>query len=455
LRAPGADYEFQRLHGMGGCCMRKRAANRADFPRVRVYAPVGEHKDLLAYLVRRLLENGANTSFVNRFMDEQVPVNEIVRDPIDGLERWKPTPIRGLPCRSRCIPIGAIPAAPTSAIPPSSMCCADGIAARRQAAGRGPIIDGVALAGERAPVTNPPIGATSSATARDASAAEIAAAFDAAARAQPEWNAIGAAARADCLERPPTCSRSADFHALLVREAGKTLPDALAEVREAADFCRYYALQARASIRRADAPHGADRRTQRIVAARTRRVRLHQSVEFSARDLCRPGDRGIGRRQLGGRQAGGTDAADRRAFRRTAARGRRAAAGLQFTPAPGRLFGEVAFAHPALAGVAMTGSTATALTINRQLAARGGPIVPLIAETGGLNAMIVDSTALPEQVVDDVMSSAFLSAGQRCSALRLLFLQEDVADVILEMIAGAMDELIIGDPARCRPTWGR
>ena len=116
-------------------------------------------------------------------------------------------------------------------------------------------------------------------------------------------------------------------------------------------------------------------------------------------------------------------------------------------PAPGRQFGEVAFGHSALAGVAMTGSTATALTINRSLAARNGAIVPLIAETGGLNAMIVDSTALPEQVVDDVVSSAFMSAGQRCSALRLLFLQDDIADQVLEMIQGAMDELIIGDPA--------
>jgi RHH-type proline utilization regulon transcriptional repressor/proline dehydrogenase/delta 1-pyrroline-5-carboxylate dehydrogenase len=120
---------------------------------------------------------------------------------------------------------------------------------------------------------------------------------------------------------------------------------------------------------------------------------------------------------------------------------------LHLAPAPGRLFGEVAFAHAALAGVAMTGSTATALTINRALAARSGAIVPLIAETGGLNAMIVDSTALPEQVVDDVISSAFMSAGQRCSALRLLFLQEEIADTVLEMIAGAMDELSIGNPA--------
>jgi len=127
---------------------------------------------------------------------------------------------------------------------------------------------------------------------------------------------------------------------------------------------------------------------------------------------------------------------------------------LQLVPASGRTFGEVAFAHPALAGVAMTGSTATALTINRALAARSGAIVPLIAETGGLNTMIVDSTALPEQVIDDVVSSAFMSAGQRCSALRLLFLQEDVADTMLEMLAGAMDELIIGDPADLRTDVG-
>src|SRR5262249_40094762 len=120
---------------------------------------------------------------------------------------------------------------------------------------------------------------------------------------------------------------------------------------------------------------------------------------------------------------------------------------LQLAPAPGRIFGEVAFAHAALAGVCMTGSTATAQNINRALANRNGAIVPLIAETGGMNAMIVDSTALPEQVVDDAVTSAFMSAGQRCSAARLLFLQEEIADQVLEMIAGAMDELVIGDPA--------
>jgi len=128
---------------------------------------------------------------------------------------------------------------------------------------------------------------------------------------------------------------------------------------------------------------------------------------------------------------------------------------VQLVPARGRVFGEIAFAHPDLAGVAMTGSTATAQVINRALAARGGAIVPLIAETGGLNAMLVDSTALPEQVVDDVVSSAFMSAGQRCSALRLLFLQEDIADTMLDMLAGAMDELIIGNPADLATDVGR
>jgi RHH-type proline utilization regulon transcriptional repressor/proline dehydrogenase/delta 1-pyrroline-5-carboxylate dehydrogenase len=457
LARPGADYEFQRLHGMGGLLYAEAQRQIADFPRIRVYAPVGEHKDLLAYLVRRLLENGANTSFVNRFMDEQVPVNEIVRDPATELERSQayanprlPVPIALYPDRrnSRGADFGN---------PAELDVLIDGIAARRGAQqNSGPIVDGVALAGERAPVTNPADRRDVVGTARDASAAEIAAAFDAAARAQNAWNAIGGAARADCLERAADLleARRLDFMALAVREAGKTLPDALAEVREAADFCRYYALQARASF---GAPTRLTGPTGEL-----NELSLHGRGVFAC---ISPWNfpLAIFAGQVTAALAAGNSVVAKPAeptpliaarFIELLHEAGVSPQALQFTPAPGRLFGAVAFAHNALAGVAMTGSTATALTINRQLAARGGPIVPLIAETGGLNAMIVDSTALPEQVVDDVMSSAFLSAGQRCSALRLLFLQEDVADVILEMIMGAMDELMIGDPAALQTDLG-
>jgi RHH-type proline utilization regulon transcriptional repressor/proline dehydrogenase/delta 1-pyrroline-5-carboxylate dehydrogenase len=313
----------------------------------------------------------------------------------------------------------------------------------------GPIIGGVALPGVRAPLTNPADRRELVGSSRDASGAEIAAAFDAGARAQPAWDALGGAARADCLDRAADLleSRRLDFMSLAVREAGKSLPDALAEVREAADFCRYYALQARAGF---GAPSRLTGPTGEL-----NDLSLHGRGVFAC---ISPWNfpLAIFAGQVSAALAAGNAVVAKPAeptpliaarFVELLHEAGVSPQALQFTPAPGRLFGEVAFAHRALAGVAMTGSTATALTINRALAARGGPIVPLIAETGGLNAMIVDSTALPEQVVDDVMSSAFLSAGQRCSALRLLFLQEDVADVILEMIVGAMDELVIGDPA--------
>ena len=450
LARPGVDFEFQRLHGMGGLLYAEAQRQIADFPRVRVYAPVGEHKDLLAYLVRRLLENGANTSFVNRFMDEQVPVNEIVRDPVTELERLAGYANSRLP-----IPVALYPDRRNSSgvdfgDPGELEALAIGIARRRSAPQTGgPIIGGIALAGERHAVTNPADRRDVVGSTRDASAAEINAAFDASARAQNEWNAIGGVARAACLDKAADLleERRLDFMALAVREAGKTVPDALSEVREAADFCRYYAVQARASFgvpTRLPGPTGE-----------TNELSLHGRGVFAC---ISPWNfpLAIFAGQITAALAAGNGVVAKPAEPTPLIAARFVEllheAGvspqvLQLAPAPGRLFGEVAFAHPALAGVAMTGSTATALTINRLLAARGGPIVPLIAETGGLNAMIVDSTALPEQVVDDVMSSAFLSAGQRCSALRLLFLQEDVADVILEMIAGAMDELVIGDPA--------
>jgi len=450
LAQPGVDYEFQRLHGMGGLLYAEAQRQIAGFPRVRVYAPVGEHKDLLAYLVRRLLENGANTSFVNRFMDEQVPVNEIVRDPAAELERLAGYANPRLP-----IPIALYPDRRNSSgvdfgNPSELEALAIGIARRRTAPQTGgPIIGGIALAGDKRPITNPADRRDVVGSTRDASGAEISAAFDASARAQNEWNAIGGAARAACLDRAADLleERRLDFMALAVREAGKTVPDALSEVREAADFCRYYAVQARASF-------GAPTRLPGPTGE-TNELSLHGRGVFAC---ISPWNfpLAIFAGQITAALAAGNGVVAKPAEPTPLIAARFVEllheAGvspqvLQLTPAPGRLFGEVALAHPALAGVAMTGSTVTALTINRLLAARGGSIVPLIAETGGLNAMIVDSTALPEQVVDDVMSSAFLSAGQRCSALRLLFLQEEIADVILEMIAGAMDELVIGDPA--------
>jgi len=449
LAPAGALYEFQRLHGMGRLLYAEAARQIENFPAVRVYAPVGEHKDLLAYLVRRLLENGANTSFVNRFMDEQVPVVDIVRDPITELERLEAYPHPRLP-----LPV-ALYANRRNSLgldvgnPAAVAAVRAGISARRALEHvAAPLIDGVARAGRGHPVANPADRRDIVGSSRDATPKEIGEAFDAAAGAYAAWDARGGAARADCLDHAAALLEKSrlDFYELLIREAGKILPDAVAEVREAADFCRYYAVRAREGFAhgvRLEGPTGE-----------MNELSLHGRGVFAC---ISPWNfpLAIFAGQITAALAAGNAVVAKPAeptpliaarFVELLHEAGIAPRALQLVPAPGRLFSEAAFGHPALAGVAMTGSTATALTINRTLAARGGAIVPLIAETGGLNAMLVDSTALPEQVVDDVITSAFMSAGQRCSALRLLFLQEEIADTVLDMIAGAMDELVIGDP---------
>jgi RHH-type transcriptional regulator, proline utilization regulon repressor / proline dehydrogenase / delta 1-pyrroline-5-carboxylate dehydrogenase len=454
LAPAGANYEFQRLHGMGRLLYAEAARQVVNFPRVRVYAPVGEHKDLLAYLVRRLLENGANTSFVNRFMDEQVPVADIVRDPISELERLEAYAHARLPIPAQLYPDRRNSAGLDLGDPEQIGLLRSQMSKRRSSPSSdanlsGPIINGVLLPGSAHPITNPADRREQVGASRDATPGEIQQAFTAGAAAHMQWNGIGGDARAAYLEKASDIleSKPADFYDLLVREAGKTLPDAIAEVREAVDFCRYYAMQARQQFttpQRLEGPTGE-----------INELSLHGRGVFAC---VSPWNfpLAIFAGQVTAALAAGNTVVAKPAeptpliaacFVRLLHEAGIPVEALQLVPAPGRLFGEVAFAHRDLAGVAMTGSTATALTINRALAERGGAITPLIAETGGLNAMIVDSTALPEQVVDDVVSSAFMSAGQRCSALRLLFLQDEIADQMLEMIAGAMDELLIGDPS--------
>jgi RHH-type transcriptional regulator, proline utilization regulon repressor / proline dehydrogenase / delta 1-pyrroline-5-carboxylate dehydrogenase len=449
-----ADFEFQRLHGMGRLLYAEAARQVANFPRVRVYAPVGEHKDLLAYLVRRLLENGANTSFVNRFMDEQVPVTEIVRDPISELERLEPFAHPRLPVpadlysdrrNSRGIDLGdprEIQALRAELAAHRSKKAGDGEIA-------GPIINGVLLAAAPHPVTNPADRREQVGASGDAAVDQIKMAFDAGAAAQPAWSRSGGEARAICLEKASDMleADSAHFHGLLVREAGKTISDAIAEVREAVDYCRYYALQARKQFAAPRTLEGPTGEVNELVLQGRGVFACISPWNFPLAIFAGQVTAALGAgNAVVAKPAEPTPLIAARFIRLLHAAGVPQQA-LHLVPTPGRLFGEVALAHPALAGVAMTGSTATAVTINRAMASRGGIIVPLIAETGGLNAMIVDSTALPEQVVDDVVSSAFMSAGQRCSALRLLFLQEEIADSVLDMISGAMDELIIGNPA--------
>jgi len=457
LAPPGADYEFQRLHGMGGLLYAEAVRQVADFPRIRVYAPVGEHQDLLAYLVRRLLENGANTSFVNRFMDEQVPVRDIVRDPKSELQRLEPKANARLPTPAGLFPDRRNSTGIDFGNPAEVRSLYLALAARRSKEyTAAPIINGVETAENGEPVTNPADRRDLVGRSRDAGPQEVVAAFDASALAQPDWNRAGGAVRASVLERAADLleARRLDFMAVLVREAGKSVPDALAEVREAVDFCRYYAVQARASFGAPQRMHGP--------TGESNELSLHGRGVFAC---ISPWNfpLAIFAGQITAALAAGNAVVAKPAEPtpliaaltvRLLHEAGVPPAVLQLVPATGPKFGAIAFTHAALAGVAMTGSTATALAINRALAARGGPIVPLIAETGGLNAMLVDSTALPEQVVDDVMNSAFTSAGQRCSALRLLFLQEEIAERVLEMIVGAMEELVIGDPAELQTDLG-
>ncbi len=479
LAPAGARYEFQRLHGMGevlyatvrddgGCAPLNVAGGTSSLPSVRAYAPVGTHEDLLPYLVRRLLENGANTSFVHQFMNPQVPVELVVRDPVSALSESQSQSLQGaaqVSTGAGSQGTGAGGLREPLALYGSDRANSSGTdwgnpaevaalqaevqrEASRIAAG-GPLLSGRRVQNADVPIVSPANFLEIVGLSRDATDEEITYAMDVGGRAQPGWDATPAVTRAACLEKAAELleKRRGEFLSLLVREAGKTLPDAVAEIREAIDFCRYYAARGRelfAAPQELRGPTGERNLlslhgrgvfvcispwnfplaifTGQIVAALmagnavvAKPAPATPLVAYAMTHLLH--EAGIPRDVL------------------------------QLTPADGPPFGKVAFSHPALAGVAFTGSTATAAAINRALANRDGPIVPLIAETGGVNAMIVDATALPEQVVDDAVTSAFTSAGQRCSALRVLYVQEEIADRVTEMLIGAMKCLVIGDPA--------
>ena len=421
-RGAETGFEYQRLHGMGVLLFDEAQRQLPAFPRVRVYAPVGPHADLLAYLVRRLLENGANTSFVNRFMDEAVPVDHVVSDPLDELT--------------------ALPSIAHPAIPlPQQLFGSERGNSRGLDFGRQ-----TQLAELRANLQPPP---HIDAKAHWQAASVVPLAFDTASQSFIDWSEQPVEQRAAIIERAAEqleaqCQR---FIALLVHEAGKTVADALAEVREAADFCRYYAAEAR----KLQAQPGT------LAGPTGERNELHY-VPRGVWACISPWNfpLAIFTGQVVAALVTGNTVVAKPAETTPqvalAMTGILHEAGipreaLQVVPMPGREFGELALRHAALAGVVFTGSTATARWLNRALAEREGAILPLIAETGGINAMLVDSTALPEQVVDDAIASAFGSAGQRCSALRLLCLQDDSADRIIEMLIGAMETLVIGDPA--------
>jgi RHH-type proline utilization regulon transcriptional repressor/proline dehydrogenase/delta 1-pyrroline-5-carboxylate dehydrogenase len=407
----GAAFEMQRLHGMGEGVYRE-VLKDGSVP-CRVYAPVGEHRDLLAYLVRRLLENGANSSFVHQLADEMVSAEELLASPLAAAAAPAlPLPV-ALYGPGRANSTGA------------DLACL----AMRQP------LD-AAVAATQVPQLN-----MAGVADVDGAMQYLHAGFDA-------WAERPVAERAALLRRAADLldERLPEYCGLLVKEAHKTLGDCIAEVREAVDFCRYYADQAEARLADQALPGPT---------GESNVLRLHGRGVFVCISPWNFPLAIFAGQVVAALVAGNTVAA--KPAEQTPAVAQRFVALLHEVGVPadavallhglGETVGAALVAHPHTAGVCFTGSTQVARIINRTLAGKDGPIVPLIAETGGLNAMVVDSTALPEQVIDAVVQSAFRSAGQRCSALRLLCVHSSIADGVIEMLRGALVELNVGDPA--------
>ena len=439
-------FEFQRLYGMGEPLY---DALRAEFPAAacRIYAPVGGHRDLLAYLVRRLLENGANSSFVSVAADARVPVADILRRPQSRIAsaedaRNKKIPLPGDLYEPERQNSAGVEFGERKSLDALLAEVGEGASA---SAGAAPLLEGVALASIEREIISP-IDGSIVGTVYDGDDAVARSAVAAAAAGFPAWATTPPEERASALERAADRLEvnRGRLLALLQNEAGKTLDDALAELREAVDYCRYYAAQARTTL----APQQMPGPTGESNVLRYRGRGVFACISPWNFPLA------IFLGQVSAALAAGNTVVAKPAEQTPLIAAFAVAllheagvpkTALHLVPGDGAV-GASLVAHPHVAGVVFTGSTETGRTINRALTARDGPIVPLIAETGGINAMIVDATALPEQVSDDVVTSAFRSAGQRCSALRLLCLQDDVAERMLDMIIGAARELKVGDP---------
>ncbi len=454
----GLSPEFQRLHGMGEALYGGAKDRYGDFP-LRVYAPVGSHEDLLPYLVRRLLENGANTSFVHALLDEKTPVSKVVVDPIRAVETAGAGPHPRIPLPRDLYGPGrrnaegldlSIKAARNGLV--GAVAAVDG-----EDLEAAPIIGGrIEKAGGFKPIPAPADLSRTVGRAWQSTPAQADAAFAAAHAAQPAWDRRGGEGRAKVLRAMGDAleTERERLIAICVREAGKTYADAIAEVREAVDFCRYYALLAERQF--------ASPETLRGPVGETNQLSLRGRGVF----VCiSPWNfpLAIFTGQVAAALAAGNGVLAKPAEQTPIIASEAVklfhAAGvpdglLHLLPGDGATVGQALVSHPGCDGVAFTGGTETAWAINRSLAARQGPIVPFIAETGGLNAMFVDTTALREQVIDDVLASAFGSAGQRCSALRILFAPHETADALIDGLKGAMDTLVVGDPADPRTDIG-
>ena len=456
--AQGRPYEHQKLHGMGDDLYAEVVPkHRLDIP-CRVYAPVGSHEDLLPYLVRRLLENGANSSFVNRITDENVAIEDLVRDPVQTVSAFDAIPHPRIPLpvdlfRSQPAPIQNSDRDNSMGANLANDNDLRALAERVNAAVKpwraAPLVPGAVVSSAALPVTNPADRRQTVGEWQPADSGTVEKALANAVAAQPAWDRTPAASRAAILEHAAHLleQRMADYIALCVKEAGKTIPDSVAEVREAVDFLRYYAAQARAQFgapEQLPGPTGESNQLQ--LQGRGVFVCISPWNFPLAIFLGQVSAALAAGNSVIAKPAEQTNLIGHAAVKLLHEAGIPEAV-LQFLPGDGATVGAALTRDPRVAGVAFTGSTETARAINRALAGReSGPIATLIAETGGQNAFIADSSALPEQLVKDAMGSAFTSAGQRCSAARVLFVQDDIADKVMTMLAGAMDELKIGDP---------
>lgn len=450
-------HEFQRLHGMGQE-LYDTILSEAGARSVRIYAPIGAHKDLLPYLVRRLLENGANTSFVHKLVDPKTPIDSLVVHPLKTLTGYKtlannrivlPADIFGSDRKnSKGLNMNII-----SESEPFFAAIEQFKNTQWQA---GPLVNGKTLTGEHKTIVSPydttqtvgQVAFADDATIEQA-LASAEAAFASWARTPVETRASALQKLADLLEE-----NREELIALCTREAGKSIQDGIDEVREAVDFCRYYAVQAKKMMAKPELLPGPTGELNELFLQ-------GRGVFVCISPWNFPLAIFLG--QVSAALAAGNTVIAKPA-EQTSIIGYRAVqlahqAGipvevLQFLPGTGATVGSAITADERIGGVCFTGSTGTAKLINRTLANRDGAIIPLIAETGGQNAMVVDSTSQPEQVVNDVVSSSFTSAGQRCSALRVLFLQEDIADRVIEVLQGAMDELVIGNPSSVKTDVG-
>ena len=426
-------FEFQRLHGMGEAL--HEAARATEGTRCRIYAPVGAHSELLAYLVRRLLENGANSSFVHQIVNKTIEAEDIVHDPFESVMTQGPAANPAIPPPARIFGAGRRNSRGFDLADPVTLARIDAETkpfAAPHLWNAGPIVAASFLGGRARSVLNPARPDERVGEVVDAPAADVARAVDAGVRARTGWERTSVGMRADMLVKAADLyeQNAAEFFALCAREAGKTLGDAVSEVREAVDFLRYYAGQA------ANAEHNTGARglivcispwnfplaifTGQIAAALVTGNAVvakpaEQTPLIAARAVELLHQAGIPKDVL------------------------------QLLTGDGSV-GAALTADPRIDGVCFTGSMEVARLIEQQIAATAEPDAMLIAETGGLNAMIVDSTALPEQAVRDILASAFQSAGQRCSALRILYVQKDVEQKTLEMLKGALAMLRIGDP---------